>query len=755
MSIDQYERVASLLDSLYETEKVTNLHRELRSDSEIARLRNAFLKQYAPDKLERLSGYELLSKFFDLGSDSLIHCIALDENYKVFGSARHTSNNIYPVYKTEKEGWCTKERKSLSIDDAIAAAAKFRNKFVACMKQIENMPLVSVDDYEKLGDYLNNSLGDQGERVWTHKYLHMIFPDKFSEFHSVDWKKYLLCALQIRPRDSFYGMAGQLAQVQQRMNLKDYYMIAHVVYDNFPEIGRGGICRLTFKPGYEDQVETWIPGERVSLRVDEFEGNIRKSKWFYGASERERSYLFVVEDPEGKLLGVAGALSGEPENGKRFDERTGVWYPCFSGFARLPIADDSDVNSTISKVDNILYVYKHYYSFYHAVSDLFALYEEKKEQYNKEEQRIEELRQTLLTDFPAMAADLSKKSVEEFALNQEDSFLRRVSEDLRLYDGIHALSDIKDISPEDLRNDICMLILTCDKSSDVEKIDGIPLPDDWKLKILSLYYPNEYLGIVDNDTLNFFLEVLSIRMSEKASVWNKQKALLRWKKEHIHFEEDEISNYVFIRLLYDWQDIDFFAVGSSENKEAVTNNKTEKTTSKKKIDFIPEKDPISVANKEYDDEYEEELQEDALDDSPNDYEYGDIQPKEREIDVEASSSSVTPKYKRDLKIAKNALAHAGYRCECNPDHETFIRKNSNRPYTESHHLIPMKYSEQFDYSLDTEVNIVSLCSNCHNQIHYGKDADRLIRKLYADRADYLEMAGIGITEDELLKLYGN
>ena len=67
----------------------------------------------------------------------------------------------------------------------------------------------------------------------------------------------------------------------------------------------------------------------------------------------------------------------------------------------------------------------------------------------------------------------------------------------------------------------------------------------------------------------------------------------------------------------------------------------------------------------------------------------------------------------------------------------------------------MKYSEQFEYSLDTEVNIVSLCSHCHNLIHYGKDADRLIRKLYEDRAEYLEMAGIGISEDELLKLYGN
>jgi len=754
MGADQYETVAKLLDSLYETEKVKNMHRELREDSEISRLRNAFLKKYAPEKLERLSGYELLSKFFDLGSDSLIHCIALDENYKVFGSARHTSNNIYPVYKTEKEGWCTKERKSLSNDDAIAAAAKFRNKFVACMKQIETMPLITEDDYEKLGNYLNTSLGDQGERVWIHKYLHMIFPDKFSEFHSVDWKKYLLCALQIRPRDSFYGMAGQLAQIQQRMNLKDYYKIAHVVYDNFPEIGRGGICRLTFKHGLDDQVKDWNPGERVNLKVSEFEGNIRKSKWFYGASERERSYLFVVENTEGKLLGVAGTLSGEPENGKRFDERTGIWYPCFSDYAHLPIADDSDVNATISKVDNILYVYKHYYSFYHASSDLFALYEQKKDQYKKDEQAFIELRQELLSDYPALATVLTKKSLDDFSFGMKGSFLRRISDDFKYSDGIHTLSII-DASLDNLRNEICMLILTCDKGSDIEKIESISLSDDWKLKILSIYYPNEYIGIADNDTLSFFLEVLNIRMNEGASVWSKQRAILCWKKEHIRFEESEISNYVFIRLLYDWQDLDFFTEGKTETRSSKTNREETQVPAKKQYTFIPADDPISKANKEYDDEYEEVLQEDTLEDSPNEYDYGEVQPKNREIDADGTSSGNTPKYKRDPKVAKNALAHARYRCECNPDHETFIRKNSNRPYTESHHLIPMKYSEQFEYSLDREVNIVSLCSYCHNLIHYGKDADRLIRKLYKDRAEYLEMAGIGISEDELLKLYGN
>lgn len=49
----------------------------------------------------------------------------------------------------------------------------------------------------------------------------------------------------------------------------------------------------------------------------------------------------------------------------------------------------------------------------------------------------------------------------------------------------------------------------------------------------------------------------------------------------------------------------------------------------------------------------------------------------------------------------------------------------------------MAFSEQFNVSLDVEENIVSLCSNSHNQIHYGADADKLIEKLYEERKDAL------------------
>ncbi len=117
-------------------------------------------------------------------------------------------------------------------------------------------------------------------------------------------------------------------------------------------------------------------------------------------------------------------------------------------------------------------------------------------------------------------------------------------------------------------------------------------------------------------------------------------------------------------------------------------------------------------------------------------------------------SSTQEKIERNRKIAENALILANFKCEIDNEHYTFIRKNKNIPYTEAHHLIPLAYSELFNYSLDVEENIVSLCSTCHKQIHYGKDAEVLIKKLYTSRKELLKDAGIVLSEQELLEMYG-
>ena len=111
-------------------------------------------------------------------------------------------------------------------------------------------------------------------------------------------------------------------------------------------------------------------------------------------------------------------------------------------------------------------------------------------------------------------------------------------------------------------------------------------------------------------------------------------------------------------------------------------------------------------------------------------------------------------YKRNKDIAINALGIAHFQCEIDSKHYTFLRRNTNIPYTEPHHLIPIAYQEMFNHSIDIEENIVSLCSNCHNEIHYGKNAKCLILKLYNERKELLAKKKIIISLEKLLSYYG-
>lgn len=125
-------------------------------------------------------------------------------------------------------------------------------------------------------------------------------------------------------------------------------------------------------------------------------------------------------------------------------------------------------------------------------------------------------------------------------------------------------------------------------------------------------------------------------------------------------------------------------------------------------------------------------------------------PKEKDKTVKECATS----YKRSRIVAENALIMADFKCEFNPEHATFLRKAINVPYTEAHHLVPLANSDSFDYSLDIEENVVSLCCNCHSQIHYGKNSDVIIKKLFSQRKELLRQAGIVLSEEKLLEMYG-
>lgn len=164
--------------------------------------------------------------------------------------------------------------------------------------------------------------------------------------------------------------------------------------------------------------------------------------------------------------------------------------------------------------------------------------------------------------------------------------------------------------------------------------------------------------------------------------------------------------------------------------------------------IYPELDEIAI-NNELDDELVNDLKNATFNGIEGRFEYKG-QPKEKPEPVITKGQKTYP---RDRGVAANALSHADYKCEIDVEHPTFIRRNSDKEYTETHHLVPMAYSDRFEVSLDVEENIVSLCSNCHNEIHYGRDAADLIKQLYDLRKSALESVKIKVTLEELLEMY--
>lgn len=107
-----------------------------------------------------------------------------------------------------------------------------------------------------------------------------------------------------------------------------------------------------------------------------------------------------------------------------------------------------------------------------------------------------------------------------------------------------------------------------------------------------------------------------------------------------------------------------------------------------------------------------------------------------------------------LKI--RALAKANYKCEVDEGHFTFKRRNNGFDYTEGHHLIPLTAQSDSRFSnvnLDCLENIVSLCSNCHNELHYGNEPEKLLKILFEERKDKLATREIIISFEELLDYY--
>lgn len=128
-------------------------------------------------------------------------------------------------------------------------------------------------------------------------------------------------------------------------------------------------------------------------------------------------------------------------------------------------------------------------------------------------------------------------------------------------------------------------------------------------------------------------------------------------------------------------------------------------------------------------------------------------PEQRHDPVFDASGRI--RYLRDPKQSAKSLEIAKYTCEGNNAHFSFTANGTEHMFTEAHHLIPISEGQQFGYSIDVPANICSLCPNCHRCIHLGtnEEKEQLLFKLYNERNNRLEAAGIFVTFEQIKRFY--
>lgn len=132
----------------------------------------------------------------------------------------------------------------------------------------------------------------------------------------------------------------------------------------------------------------------------------------------------------------------------------------------------------------------------------------------------------------------------------------------------------------------------------------------------------------------------------------------------------------------------------------------------------------------------------------------DIEQFDMPIDAKGQSLVNRKIHQRSTIIKDQVIISAGYTCEVDPEHQSFISQKREKPFMEGHHIIPLKHQDKFNKSLDVYANIISVCPNCHRQLHYGNDTDRrdVLGKIYQQRCNRLAASGINLEKDKFMEL---
>ena len=158
------------------------------------RLREEFLAKYSAEKLNEMSGDELLEKVFGDGNTMMFQ-LMYDDFYRDFG-AIGTYKYTWIVYKEAGYQWKYKAGANalpISEYEAREKAVEIRDKLVYCVDIIRNTDLNTLSGYEDLETKLKDVFFSR--YAWALKYYQMLFPQYFPGMYA--YEKTISRALRI------------------------------------------------------------------------------------------------------------------------------------------------------------------------------------------------------------------------------------------------------------------------------------------------------------------------------------------------------------------------------------------------------------------------------------------------------------------------------------------------------------------------------------------------------------------------------
>lgn len=219
---DNYDEAARKITDAASKNKI-----EFTNDKDIQEAYKKFQDKYSPIVLKNLPDEEVLDTIFlhDGDNDNLCHALEFDKEYNLAGLIGGGSSYKFRLFKSNnqwKYGSSPKNGEVITESEALNKGKSIRDALVECCEIIENSSLETSNDYVNLEKDLNEVLKNvniKASHVWIHKYFHMIFPDKFLNYHGQNWRKYLLNSLNMDSNYSYYFNDYQMMEIFKRTNL--------------------------------------------------------------------------------------------------------------------------------------------------------------------------------------------------------------------------------------------------------------------------------------------------------------------------------------------------------------------------------------------------------------------------------------------------------------------------------------------------------------------------------------------------------